>query len=196
MKRVSIAAIIAKKLATVMISTSRFAMCESSWARTPSTSFGSSRSHRPVVTHTAACLGERPVAKAFGTGVSIIATFGFGRSAMAQQALDHVVQRRCLLAADDLAPGAASASLSEVKYWKRAIATMITIIGATPTSGELDQGDAEDDVEEPEQAAREEHPNREAGVAAVRPAFHGVDCRECDGRADADLTAPQRRAPL
>ena len=67
-----------------MISTSRLAMCESSWASTPSISFGSRRCQRPVVTQTAACFGERPVAKAFGTGVSMIATFGFGRSAIAQ----------------------------------------------------------------------------------------------------------------
>ncbi len=104
-KRVSIAATIAKKLATVMISTSRFAMCESSWASTPSISAGSSRFQRPVVTATAACLGERPVANAFGIGVSMIATFGFGRSAIAHSLLDHVVQRGRLLAADDLRAG-------------------------------------------------------------------------------------------
>ena len=36
------------------------------------------------VTATAACFGMRPVANAFGTSVSMIATLGFGRSAMAQ----------------------------------------------------------------------------------------------------------------
>src|SRR5579862_3802298 len=87
-----------------MINTSRFAMCESSWARTPSTSFGSSRFQSPVVTHTVACLGERPVANAFGTGVSMIAIFGFGRSAIAEP-LDHVVQGRRVLAADHLRAG-------------------------------------------------------------------------------------------
>src|SRR5919206_251431 len=81
--RVRNAASIAKKLATVMIRTSRFATCESSWARTPSISFGSSRRQRPVVTATTACFGLRPVAKAFGTSVSTTATRGFGRSDMA-----------------------------------------------------------------------------------------------------------------
>src|SRR5437660_1188506 len=75
----------AKKLATVMIRTSRLATCESSWASTPSISCGSRRSQRPRVTATAACFGLRPVAKAFGTSVSTIATFGFGRSAIAQR---------------------------------------------------------------------------------------------------------------
>ena len=103
--RVSIAATIAKKLATVMISTSRFAMCESSWASTPSSSFWSSRCQRPVVTQTAACFGERPVANAFGTGVSITAIFGFGRSAIAQRRSTIVVQLGRLLAADHLRAG-------------------------------------------------------------------------------------------
>jgi hypothetical protein len=35
------------------------------------------------------------------------------------------------------APAAASASLSDVKYWKSAIATMIRIIGTSPTPAKL-----------------------------------------------------------
>ena len=38
----------------------------------------------PVVTQTTEWLGERPVAKALGSGVSAIATRGFGMSAIAQ----------------------------------------------------------------------------------------------------------------
>ena len=60
-------------------------MCESSCASTPSTSFGSSRFQRPVVTATAACFWLRPVAKAFGTSLSITATRGLRRSAIAQR---------------------------------------------------------------------------------------------------------------
>ena len=108
------AASIAKKLARVMISTSRFAMCESSCARTPSTSFGSSRSHSPVVTQTAACLGERPVAKAFGTGVSMIATRGFGRSAIAQRRSTMSCSAGASSRVTTFAPAADKASLSEV----------------------------------------------------------------------------------
>ncbi len=104
----------AKKLATVMISTSRLAMCESSCARTPSISFGSSRSQRPVVTQTAACLGERPVANAFGTGVSMIAIFGFGRSAIAQRRSTTSCSAGASSRVTTFAPAAASASLSEV----------------------------------------------------------------------------------
>ena len=137
MKRVSSAATMAKKLATVMISTSRLAMCESSWASTPSTSFGSSRSQRPVVTHTAACFGERPVANAFGTGVSMIATRGFGRSASAHSRSTMSCSAGASSRLTTFAPAAARASLSEVKYWKTAIATMITSIGAIPTPAKL-----------------------------------------------------------
>ena len=104
----------AKKLATVMISTSRFAMCESSCASTPSISFGSSRSQSPVVTHTAACFGERPVANAFGTGVSMIATLGFGRSAIAQRRSTMSCSAGASSRETTFAPAAARASLSEV----------------------------------------------------------------------------------
>ena len=75
-------AIIAKKLASVMTATSRWATCESSCASTPSSSCGSSRSSRPWVTATAACLGLRPVAKALGMSVGMIATRGIGRPAV------------------------------------------------------------------------------------------------------------------
>ena len=44
---------------------------------------------------------------------------------------------------------------------------MITSIGASPTPEELQQDDAEDDVEQAEQPRREEHAQREAGIAAV-----------------------------
>ena len=74
----------AKNDASVITSTSRFWMCASSCASTPSTSRGSSVSQRPVVTATAECFGLRPVANAFGTSVGMIATRGLGRSAIAQ----------------------------------------------------------------------------------------------------------------
>ena len=133
MKRLRRAASIAKKLATVMISTSRLPMCESSWASTPSISFGSRRFQSPVVTQTAACFGERPVANAFGTGVSMIATFGFGRSAIAQRRSIMSCSSGASSRLTILAPAARRASLSEVKYWKNEIPMMITIIGTSPT---------------------------------------------------------------
>ena len=72
---------VAKKLATVMTSTSRFWTCVSSWAMTPSSSAGVSRSMIPVVAQTVADLGERPIANAFGMSVWATATRGLGRSA-------------------------------------------------------------------------------------------------------------------
>ena len=65
----------------VMIITSRFFTWASSWAMTPSSSAGERVRMMPVVAHTVAFLGERPIANAFGMSVSATATFGFGRSA-------------------------------------------------------------------------------------------------------------------
>ena len=49
-------------------------------------------SRMPVVTHTTARLGERPVANALGMSVSAIATRGFGMSAIAQSRSISAVQ--------------------------------------------------------------------------------------------------------
>ena len=104
----------AKKPARVMISTSRLAMCESSWASTPSTSCGSSRFQRPVVTATAEFFGLRPVANAFGTSVSITAIFGFGRSASAQSRSTMSCSSGAWSRSTTFAPEASSASFAEL----------------------------------------------------------------------------------
>lgn len=70
--------------AIVMTATSRWATCDISWARTPSSSSGSSLRSRPVVAQTRAVFSLRPVANAFGTSLSAMATLGFGMSASAQ----------------------------------------------------------------------------------------------------------------
>ena len=82
--RVTRPASMPRKLAMVMTATSRWATWESSWARTASSSGSSRRRMSPVVAHTTALLGLRPVAKALGTSVSATATRGFFMSAMAQ----------------------------------------------------------------------------------------------------------------
>ena len=127
------AASIAKKLASVMISTSRFATCESSCASTASTSCGSSRFQRPCVTATAACFGLRPVANAFGTSVGMTAMRGFGRPAIAQSRSTIACSSGASCCETIFAPDAARASLSEVQYWKTAMPTTITSIGTSPT---------------------------------------------------------------
>ena len=53
----------------------------------------------PVVAHTVAFLGERPIANAFGIRVLATATRGFGQVGLHAQALDHRVQLRRLLRA-------------------------------------------------------------------------------------------------
>jgi hypothetical protein len=57
----------------------------------------------------------------------------------------------------------------------------------------LEEDDGENDVEQPEEPRRHEHPQREAGVAAVRPAFHGAHCRWVAGDEVEGLIAPQPR---
>src|SRR3954469_19644400 len=107
------AAMLAKKLATVMISTSRCWTWASSCATTPSSSRGSSRRSRPVVTHTVDARRERPIANALGISVSAIAIRGFGRSACTHRRSTTA----CSPGASDgdtmCAPIARSASLSE-----------------------------------------------------------------------------------
>ena len=83
-KRVISPAQMPRNDAIVMTATSRCAMCAISCARTLSSSTGSSRRSSPVVTQTTEFFWLRPVANAFGTSVSAIATFGFGVSDMAQ----------------------------------------------------------------------------------------------------------------
>ena len=84
MTRVRRPATTPSELAMVMTATSRWATWESSWASTASTSGSSRRRSRPVVAHTTAALGLRPVAKALGMSVSAMATRGLGMSARAQ----------------------------------------------------------------------------------------------------------------
>ena len=127
------AASIAKKLASVMIRTSRFAMCESSCPSTASTSCGSSRRQRPFVIATAACFGLRPVANAFGTSLSTTAIRGFGRSAIAQSRSTIACSSGASSAETIFAPEAASAIRSDVQYWTAARPTTITSIGTSPT---------------------------------------------------------------
>ena len=127
------AASIAKKLAIVITATSRLATCESSCASTPSTSRGSSRFQRPSVTATAACFGLRPVANALGTSVGMIATRGFGRSAIAQRRSTMAWSSGACSRWTTLAPEAARAILSDVKYWKKASAPSSRTIGTIPS---------------------------------------------------------------
>ena len=59
---------------SVMNDESRFRMCETSWAITPSSSRRDILARSPVVATTAALSGRMPVANAFGAGSSMTYT--------------------------------------------------------------------------------------------------------------------------
>ena len=67
--------------ATDWVRMSRFLMWASSCAITPRSSSSESSFVIPAVTATAACLGLRPVANAFGCSLGIRWRLGIGRSA-------------------------------------------------------------------------------------------------------------------
>ena len=127
-----IEATLAKKLATVMISTSRFLMWASSWAITPSSSAGESVFMMPVVAHTVAFFWDRPSANALGTGVSATAIFGLGRSAWMQSRSIIACRPGACSGETSLAPIEASASLSEVNSCSSARPPMTTAMMAAP----------------------------------------------------------------
>ena len=95
-----IAATLAKKLAMVMISTSRFFTCASSCAMTPSSSAGESAFMMPVVAHTVALFCERPIANAFGTVGVRHRDLRLGQVGLDAEPLDHRVEARRLLGGD------------------------------------------------------------------------------------------------
>ena len=126
-------------------------MCESSWASTPSTSRGSSRRQRPVVTATAACFGLRPVANAFGTSVSITAIRRLRQVGQRAQALDHVVQLGRLVALDDLGPGRGERELVGGEVLDEREADDDHDHHQQAGVQHLEEDDREDDVEQAEQ---------------------------------------------
>ena len=119
----------------------------------------------PVVAHTVADFGERPIANAFGIRVSATATFGFGRSAWMHRRSTIACSSGASAGVTSRAPIARSASLSEPNSWNAARPpAMIATVSPFDARGE--QGDDEDDVDEPEQEHRERHPDLEPGVLA------------------------------
>ena len=120
----------------------------------------------PVVAHTVAVFGERPIANAFG-----IDGLGDRHPRLGQVGLDaQPLDDRVELAAPPAgvtswAPIESSAILSEVKNWTR-----------NRTAGDHrdrhragaggDQHADQDGVDEPEQEQRQQHPGLEPGIAA------------------------------
>ena len=91
--------------------------------------------------------------------------------------LDHVVQRRLLLAADDLRAGRPERELVRRVVLEERERDDDHEHRCEPDAEGLQEDEPEDHVEQAEHARRQEHPQREAGVAAVRLPFHGRHCR-------------------
>ena len=159
-----IEATLAKKLATVMISTSRFLMCASSWAMTPSSSAGESVFMMPVVAHTVALFCDRPSANALGIGVSATAIFGLGRSAWMQSRSIIACRPGACSGETSLAPIEASASLSEVNSCSSARPPMTTAMMAAPAPA-ASSAPAKATYSRPSRNMVDQHPELEAAIA-------------------------------
>ena len=130
--------------AHVMTATSRFLTWASSCPRTASTSRSLRRESRPLRYGYHGVLGLRPVAKALGTWVSMIAIFlGLG--------ISYIWARRSMVAWSQgsswtdtsRAPVDMRTSLSDMKYWMR----------------DADEGESE--YEDGGDAGEEEHPHED-----------------------------------
>ena len=135
-----IEAIEAKKLAIVMITTSRLTMWVSSWAMTPSSSAGESSSMMPVVAQTVAFFCERPIANALGIGGLGDRDPRLGQVGLHAQALDHRVQLGRLGGGDLAArPSRAARACREAKnctdeQHRRRRATIVTALAPAANS--------------------------------------------------------------
>ena len=118
----------------------------------------------PVVAHTVAFFGERPIAKAFGTSVSATAIFGLGRSAWMQSRSIIACRPGASSGETSLAPIAASAELVREEQLREREAAG-DHEDDDRAGARREQRSDEGHVQQPEQEQREQHPELEAGVA-------------------------------
>ena len=156
----------AKKPAIVMTTTSRFWTWVSSWAITPSSSAGDSSSMIPVVAHTVAFLGERPIANAFGMRVLSDGDARLRQVGLHAQALDHRVQLRRLLWRDDARAHGGERELVGGEELEGGEAAGDQRRSRWRRPPRREQRRHEHGVDEAEQEHRDDHPDLEPGVAA------------------------------
>ena len=104
----------------------------------------------PVVAHTVAFFGERPIANALGIRVSATAIFGLGRSACTHRRSIIACSSGASAGVTSRAPIARSASLSEPNSWNAARPPAMTAT-VSPFDARGEQRDDQDDVDEAEQ---------------------------------------------
>ena len=119
----------------------------------------------PRVAHTVVDFCDRPIAKAFGIGVSITHTRGFGRSACTHSRSMIPCSSGSWSGETSLTPSVAIAILSEANSCSSSSPTATTTISHGACAGGEQHAD-EDDVHEPEQEHRQQHAGLQAGVLA------------------------------
>ena len=174
-----------RKDAIVITATSRWATWDISWASTPSSSGPSRRRSSPVVTQTTEFFWLRPVAKAFGTSESAIATRGFGMSAMAHSRSTMPCSSGASCGETTRPRIANSAMRSDMKYWTSRMPPGDEQHRDRPHA-QRDQHAHEDDIEQSEQ---EHGQNHAAGQAPVRAQTGFVPYVQASRE-----SAPRRRA--
>src|SRR5439155_24782904 len=85
---------------------------------------------------------------------------------------DHVVQLRRLIALDDLRARRRQCELVGREVLEEGESDDDQDQRDEADIQDVEEDDCKDDVEKPEQRAREEHSQRQTGVATVRPSFH------------------------
>ena len=144
------------------------------------------------MTATAACLGERPVAKAFGTGVSMIGDLGFGRSAIAHRRSTMSCSAGASSRVTTFAPEAREGELVGGVVLEERQPDDDQQHRDEPDAQDVEQDDGEDDVQQAKQATGQEHARREACITAIGAAFHGS---HGTGSGGLDSAAVRRLAP-
>ena len=170
-----IAASSAKKLAMVMISTSRFFTCVSSWAITPSSSLGESTLMIPVVAQTVALFWRAPArerVRHVGVGHG---DPRLGQVGLDAEPLDHRVQARRLLRRDLLGAHRGQRELvGEEQLGQRAARRSRPRSVTRPGAGREQHAD-EDHVEQAQQEQRQQHPDLKTGVPGEDCSLRGHD---------------------
>ena len=126
---------------------------------------GESSARIPVVAHTVACFGVRPIANAFGIGVSAIATRGLGRFAWMQSRSISAWNSGASCGVTTCAPIESERDLVRCEELDQEQAGRDDRDQDRTRAGREQHAD-QDRVDEPQQEERQQHPGLKPGVSA------------------------------